>query len=87
MACIIPYSVGSIVQTIKADLAAGKMTDSAQRDLAILTGEITDRLAEESKMLSPGASLGRLRTMAHKWQDLHDELAGWTRRLKKRAFQ
>lgn len=80
-------SASAALQTIKADLAAGEMTDSAQRDLAVLTGEISDRLAEESKMLSPGASLGRLRTMAHKWQDLHDELAGWTRRLKKRATQ
>lgn len=80
-------AASATLQTIGADVATDKTTQTVQQDLPVITGEINARLDETSRILSRGPSLEMLRRLGSEWQELREEISGWKRGLGRRATQ
>jgi potassium efflux system protein len=75
---------GRLDQT-QQGVSADQTTATTTRDLATVTEEISARLEETNRLLTPGVPLDMLRDLDARWQKLNDQLARWTRDLTERA--
>ncbi|HZT58338.1 MAG TPA: mechanosensitive ion channel domain-containing protein, partial [Pyrinomonadaceae bacterium] len=80
-------SATAALQDVDDDLSSDQATATVESQLPVLTGEINSRLDEDSKLLTPNASLETLRALESDWRKTGDTLSGWGRDLTARAVQ
>jgi small-conductance mechanosensitive channel len=75
------------LQPIASSISSDPAMAAIEEDLPVISGEITVRLEENSRIIRRNPSLENLRRLEREWHNLREELSKWSRTLAKRVSE